>query len=213
MSDATPGLTITVGKDSKAVTLTDRLSLYEVPTITFALSDGSTWPAGSYTAALTYFGRTMTSVVCTNTAGVLTAALNLATTEIEAVFNEINEPQRLTFDMTLWDNTAHKEWARGKVDVWRANWSTTSATANVVPEEFYSGSTNITSGQSSVTVDLTSLGLAAAPSQILVTVKGPASAFNIFGTVTGTPTATQFVASLSAAPDQAGYILHWVVYP
>lgn len=213
MATASPAVTITVGKDDKSVELSDRLSLYESPAITFALDNGDIWPSGDYTCALTYYGRIMASAACTNNAGVLTCTLVLATTELESVFAIIRDPRRISFDLTLWDQTAKREWARGRVDVWRTEWTEETASATVINEDYHVGVTAITSGQSSVSVDISSLGLTGAPSQVLVTVQGPSGALNIFGTISGTPTASAFTVSLSAAPDQSGYVVNWVVYP
>ena len=61
-------------------------------------------------------------------------------------------------------------------------------------------------------VAVTGLGLAAAPSQVLVTVRKATGGANLFATVRGDSITTAgFTADLSAATDAGTYALDWLV--
>lgn len=208
---ASASLTITVDKDAKEITASDRLSQFEQRTVSVVLSNADTWPAGDYTLALTHKGRAQAVCALSWSGGSISGTLNLNTEEIEELFDVLRKPSRITFDLSLWDDTAKTMWGRGRVDVYRAEW--TESTASPIPEteSYYDGVSAISSGASSVTVDISSYGLTAAP-KVVATVQGPSGALNIFATVTAV-TATQFVASLSANTDSSDYVLNWVVFP
>ena len=72
------------------------------------------------------------------------------------------------------------------------------------------GTQAIAAGADSVAV--TGLGLASAPSQVLVTVRKATGGLNLFACVRGDSiTAAGFTADLSAATDAGTYALDWVV--
>jgi len=72
------------------------------------------------------------------------------------------------------------------------------------------GTQAIASGADSVAV--TGLGLASAPSQVLVTVRKATGGANLFATVRGDSITTAgFTADLSAATDAGTYALDWLV--
>ncbi len=74
----------------------------------------------------------------------------------------------------------------------------------------FAGTQAIAAGADSVTV--TGLALAAAPGQVLVTVRKATGGANLFASVRGdTITSNGFTADLSAAADAATYALDWLV--
>ena len=63
-------------------------------------------------------------------------------------------------------------------------------------------------------ITITGLGLAAAPAQVLVTVRKQTGGLNLFATVrSDSITAAGFTADLSAATDSANYKLDFLVIP
>jgi hypothetical protein len=69
---------------------------------------------------------------------------------------------------------------------------------------------SIADAASSVTIDISSYALAAAPAQVLATVEKPSSSdLNLFAVVRSR-SATEIVIDLSAAVDSANYKLHWL---
>ena len=75
----------------------------------------------------------------------------------------------------------------------------------------YSGSTDIPSGVSTLTV--TGLGLSFTPTSASVHVRKPdAASYNIVATVYGTPTADGFTVEFTATTDSALYVLDWIVW-
>ena len=210
MANASAGWTLTVNTDTKAITLSDRLALYESRKVTVSTASGDTWPAGDYTLALTYAGRNMGSVVLTYNSGALSGTLNLNTTELAAVF-AILARKRIALDLTLWDDSNHIAWGRGKVDVYYTEFTEATPSATVEVADYYTGSTSITNGADSVTVNLSSLSLTSTPAQIVCTVKAPSGGYNLFATVTAS-SSTAFTATLSAATEQENYVLNWVIY-
>lgn len=151
----------------------------------------------------------MASATCTNAAGALSCTLSLNTTELEALFDAIGRESEL-LDWTLWDDVAHTAWGRAKIRVYATEWTEATASPTVTYADYYSGQTSVTNGADSVTVDISSLALTAAP-YVVASVQGPAGASNIFGTVSNI-TATSFVVLLSANVPSAGYSVAWVVY-
>lgn len=209
-ADAT--LTLTVDENSKAFSLSDRIALYEERTCNIVTASGNTWPAGSYTVALTYYGQTMALAACSYSSGALSAALSLATTELEKLFSFLRNPKRLQLDLTIWDNTNKTKWATGKVDVWFTEYTTASATPTPVPNTYYNGTTAITNGASEVTVDISSYSLSAAPAQVFPSVKVPSGSDNIF-VVGWTATSSAITVQLSSAAPSGSYVLNWLFFP
>jgi hypothetical protein len=61
-------------------------------------------------------------------------------------------------------------------------------------------------------VQVTGLGLASAPDQVIVNVRKALSTDdNIFGTIRGTPTTDGFIVDLSAIPSGVGYVLDYLL--
>ena len=209
-ADAT--VTLTINENTKAFSLSDHVSLYEQLVLNIVTASGNTWPAGSYTIALTYYGRTMALAACTYDNGALSCTLNLATEELEDLFALLRNPKRQQLDLTLWDNTAKKKWATGKADVWFCEYTTASATPVPVISNYYSGSTAISSGASSVTVNLSAYSLTAAPSQAFPSVKVPSGQDDVF-VVGWTATSTALTVQLSAPVDSSAYVLNWLIFP
>jgi len=209
-ADAT--ITLTVNENSKTFSLSDKIALYEQRTFSIVTASGNTWPSGSYTIVLTYYGQTMALAACTYNAGALSAALSLATTELERLFSFLRNPKRLQLDLTIWDNTNKTKWTTGKADVWFTEYTTASATPTPVPNTYYNGTTAITNGALEVTVDLTAYGLTAAPAQVFLSVKVPTSSDNIF--VSGwTASATTITVQLSSNAPSSSYVLNWLFFP
>lgn len=213
MPTASPGLTLTVNVDNKQFALSDRIAEGESRTVSIVTSSGDDWPAGSYTLALTYHGTTVALAGCTYNSGALTAALNLATTEIADLFDELQPDQmRQSVDLTLRDASNNILWAIGKCDVWRATYSAGSTSPVVIPSAYHAGSANVTPGASSVTIDISSLSLTAAPAQVLLSVYVPSGEPNVWATG-HSETATAITVELSSAPASSGYVIHWLLFP
>lgn len=212
MPEATANVTLTINKDTKAFSLSDKIALYEQITVNIAASNGDTWPAGSYMLAVTYYGRTMALAACTYDAGELSCALNLATEEMEDIFSLLRNPKRVQLDLTLWDNTSKKKWATGKVDVWFTEYTTASAAPVPVPNTYYNGSTAITNGSNSVTVSLGAYSLSAAPSQVFLSVRGASGEDNVT-VLDYTGTASALTVRLSAPVQSSNYVLNWLFFP
>lgn len=209
-ADAT--INLTIDEDSKAFTLSDRIALYEQRTMNLVTASGNTWPAGSYTVALTYYGQTMALSACTYNSGALSCALNLSTTELERLFSFLRNVKRIQLDLTIWDNTNKTKWATGKIDVFFTEYSTASATPTPTPSTYYNGSTSITNGASSVIVDISAYSLTAAPSQVFPSVKVASGEDNIF-VVAHTSTATAITVQLSSPVASGNYVLNWLFFP
>lgn len=208
---ASAAITITVDKDTKQITVSDVLSQYEQRSVSLVLSNADTWPAGDYTLALTYKGRAQAEATLSWSGGAVTGTLNLNTDELDELFDVLRNPASIAMDVSIWDDVANTMWGKGRVDVYRAQWGTSTTSPIPDTDNYYDGVTAISSGASSVTVDISTYGLTAAP-RVVATVQGPAGALNIFATVTAV-TASQFVASLSAETDSSSYVLNWVIFP
>lgn len=209
MATASNSITVTIGRDDKSVAFSDALALHETRALSFVFSNGDTWPAGTYTIALSYQKRAQATASCGWSGGALTANINLSTTTLSDLFDILDEPPHVTLDVTLWDEQSGTVWGRGRADVLNTNWTTATASPQPdPPSDFYDGSTAIDSGADSVTVDLTSYGLTVAP-RVICTVKGGT---NIAATVSAV-SATSFTATLSAQTDSESYVLNWVVFP
>lgn len=210
MATASSSITVTVGRDSKSVTFSDALSLYESRALSFVLDTGDTWPSGTYTVAFTYAGRAQATASCSWSGGALTSTIDMATTTLADLFDILADPKHVTLDVTLWDDQSSVTWGRGRVDVLNTEWTTETASPQPAPaSDFYSGSTAITSGADSVVVDISSYSLTASP-RVVCTVNGGAS--NLFATITS-KSATSFTATLSAQADSSSYVLNWVIFP
>lgn len=210
MSEATSTVTVTVNADTKSLHFSDRLSAYESRPLEFALQGGSTWPAGTYRFALTYAGRAMALANLTDNAGSLTGTLLMATTEMEDAFARTGA-RRLTFNAVLWDESARMAWGISRVDVIWTDYQTATVAPTIETEAYYKGSASVTSGSDVCVVDISTLGLAAAPSQVFGTVTTPAGGANIFATCTA-KTATALTFTLSAEAPAAGYRIDWLVF-
>lgn len=212
MADATTAVTLTINEDSKAFSLSDRLALYEQITINIVTASGNTWPAGSYTLALTYYGRTMALAACDYSAGALSCAISLATEELEDLFALLRNPKRQQLDLTLWDNSGKKKWATGKVDVWFTEYTTNNVEPVPVTSQFYNGSTSVSSGSSSVSIDISAYSLTAAPSQIFLSVRVPTGQDNLF-VVSYSATSTAITVNLNGPTPASGYVVNWLFFP
>ena len=212
MTAADAQVTLTINENTKAFSLSDKIALYEQLVINIVTASGNTWPAGSYTLAVTYYGRTMALSACDYDDGALTCSITFATEELEALFSLLRNPKRVQLDLTLWDNSAKKKWATGKVDVWFTEYSTASATPVPVTSTYYNGSTSIAAGATSATVDISTYSLTAAPSQIFVSVKVPSGQDNIF-VVSHNATSTAITVQLNGPTSASGCVLNWLFFP
>lgn len=118
------------------------------------------------------------------------------------------------------------EWGRGTIELRESpptmdsavvslatpvNWDTKTFTGT---SPWYSdqlaGSKTLTAAATSAAVDISSLGLSVAPSQVLVTLEIPSGGSLIVTCVSGI-TSTEFTALFSAAIPASGYVLHWML--
>lgn len=213
MPATSSAVTLTVNTDTKIASWSANISLYETRAVTIVASDGDTWPSGTYTLALTYYGRTVALSACSWVAGALTCSLNLNTTELVNIFAALSVG-RVTLDLSLWDAGNSMLWARCKTQVYKAEYSTATAAPTPVIAEYYHDTESLDAdvGNATASVDLTSLSLTQAPVQVLVSVATPAGGDNIFATVAAV-TATSITVNLSARVPATGYSLHWLIFP
>ncbi len=210
MTTASNTITITVGLASKQIAIPGPFALYESRAVNIVLDNGQTWPSGEYTLALTYDGRAQASAACSWSSGALTATISTGTLTLADLFDILGNPRHVTLDVTLRDEQSLTTWGRGRVDVLNTDYTDATASPQPTPpSDYYEGSTAISSGADTVTVNLSAYALTVAP-RVICTVNG--GALNIFATVTS-KSATAFTATLSAQADSSSYVLNWVVFP
>lgn len=212
MSDASTIITFSTDANDRSFVASGRFGVYESRGVSIELSNGSAFPAGAYTFALSFAGRAVALCGLTLAAGKLTGTLNLATDELSEIFLAVGSAaRRIVCQATVWDNTGRVVWARGRCDVWRTDYTTTAVSPTALTATYYSGKATIAEGDSSATVSLSAYSLSAAPASAFVSVQS-ANGDVIAATVT-TLTATQLVATMTAPASAGGCTLHWLVFP
>lgn len=204
-------ITITVEPANKRCIVSGRMAEYENVPVSIGLSGGEDWPAGAYTLALTFFGRPVATAGLSRSTTKLSGNLNLATTEIEDIFDSLPSLERVFLEMTLWDATNRRALGKAKVGIMRTNWidGMTAPTPN--PSAFYTGTEDIEENADTLEVDISGLGLTAAPAQVFASVECPAGGFNVAATL-ASKSAAEITFSLTAEVGE-NYKLHWMVIP
>lgn len=209
MTTLSTAINATASLATKAITITERIGLYEVRSISIVASATSDLPSGNYKLLLTYGGRTVALSALTASGNTLSGTLNLSTTQLEALF-AVLPVDRLRVIANVWDATGKVQWARGGTDVWRNEYGEETAAPSAVQNSTEQGVADITNGATSVTVDLSALSITSGAS-IAGTVLLPSGATVGVSVIGVTFSTTSAVFQLSGAVPATGYKLSWMV--
>lgn len=212
MTDYSDKVTVTVTPATKAFSWATDIALYETRTIEISMSSYD-FPAGTYKLIFTFGPNTVVLCALSVVSGKLTGTLNCNTTNLENVF-KVLPVNRVKVKANLWDSGNSICYATGSVDIWNAEEVDGATEPTAVSNEIKTGQASITSGASTVEVDLTGEGFTTAAAAV-GTVIVPSGGDNIF--VVGAAVAssggyiTTITFTLSSAVANANYKLNWMV--
>lgn len=201
-------ITGTVDPITKRIALTTAIAAREERDIEIESSE--TLDAGTYRLVLSFGGRTIAICGLTEADDSLSGTLNLATTQIDALF-AILPMAKLRPICAIWNATGTELIGRSTVDLLRNEADTDDDVTPVpVSGHVYTGNEAISNGATYVDVDMSSISPSANASIVgaVILPIGATEGMTIQG-ITRNGSTTRFEFQ-SAAPS-TGYVLNWLV--